>query len=191
MTVYDNMICIILVAGHETSLDEEIRNDVTGQFSHLEGTPKALLPGVGGKRILDYWWDLIKNRQLFSQVFLVCTADKYKYFERWASGAEFPVDNIINDGTTSYDTRLGAVSDLDLCLRVKSNFCQNENVMVVAGDMMFQVNLTGVAALFFKMTFNKPFYCWYLKTFSQNFGIVYRKFCIVNRIVRFEQFQNK
>ena len=144
------MICIILVAGHETSLDEEIRNDVTGQFSHLEGTPKALLPGVGGKRILDYWWDLIKNRQLFSQVFLVCNADKYKYFERWASGAEFPVDNIINDGTTSYDTRLGAVSDLDLCLRVKSNFCQNENVMVVAGDMMFQVNLTRVAALFFK-----------------------------------------
>ena len=133
------MICIILVAGHDTNLNEEIKNDSSGQFRHLEGTPKALLPGVGGKRILDYWWDLIKNRQLFSQVFLICNADKFKYYERWASSVEFPVENIINDGTTSYDTRLGAVADLDLCLRVKSNYCQDKDVMVVAGDMMFQV----------------------------------------------------
>ena len=69
------------------------------------GVPKALLPGVGGKKILDYWWDIIKSRQLFSQVFLVCNADKFKYFERWASSSEFPISNIINDGTTSYETR--------------------------------------------------------------------------------------
>ena len=133
------MICIILVAGHETNLDNEIRNDNSGQYSHLEGVPKALLPGVGGKKILDYWWDSIKNRQLFSQVFLVCNADKFKYFERWASASEFPVENIINDGTTSYNTRLGSVTDLDLGLRVKANHCHEKDVMVVAGDMMFQV----------------------------------------------------
>ena len=34
--------------------------------------------------------------------------------------------------------RLGASADLDLCLRIKSDFCNNEDVMVVAGDMMFQ-----------------------------------------------------
>ena len=132
------MICIILVAGHESSLDNEIRNDQSGKYSHLEGVPKALLPGVGGKRILDYWWDIIKNRQLFSHVFLVCNADKFKYFERWASASEFPVENIVNDGSTSYATRLGATSDLDLCLRVKADYVKNEDVMVVAGDMMFQ-----------------------------------------------------
>lgn len=132
------MICIILVAGHETLLNEEIRGDLTGQFCHLEGVPKALLPGVGGKRILDYWWDIIKNRQLFDQVYLVCNADKFKYFERWASSSEFPLDNIVNDGTTSYETRLGSVADLDLCLRVKAQQCQDKDVMVVAGDMMFQ-----------------------------------------------------
>ena len=83
LTTADNiMICIILVAGHDTNLNEEIKNDSSGQFRHLEGTPKALLPGVGGKRILDYWWDLIKNRQLFSQVFLICNADKFKYYEQ-------------------------------------------------------------------------------------------------------------
>jgi glucuronokinase len=38
------------------------------RYEHLEGVPKALLPGVGGKKILDFWWQIIKNRQLFSQV---------------------------------------------------------------------------------------------------------------------------
>ena len=28
---------------------------------HLAGVPKALLPGVGGKRILDFWWEAIKT----------------------------------------------------------------------------------------------------------------------------------
>ena len=31
------MICIILVAGHETNLDQEIQADKSGQFHHLEG----------------------------------------------------------------------------------------------------------------------------------------------------------
>jgi glucuronokinase len=61
------MICILLVAGHDLSLDDEIKKE-SARFGHLEGVPKALLPGVGGKKILDYWWAIIKNRQLFSQV---------------------------------------------------------------------------------------------------------------------------
>ena len=48
------------------------------------------------------------------------------------------MENIVNDGTTSYETRIGATADLDLCLRVKEDFVKNEDVMVVAGDMMFQ-----------------------------------------------------
>ena len=61
------MICVLLVAGHDLSLDDEIKNE-SSRYEHLEGVPKALLPGVGGKKILDYWWQIIKNRQLFSQV---------------------------------------------------------------------------------------------------------------------------
>ena len=30
-------------------------------YEHLAGIPKALLPGVGGKRILDFWWEAIKT----------------------------------------------------------------------------------------------------------------------------------
>ena len=65
-------------------------------------------------------------------------ADKFKHYERWATASEFPVRNIINDGTTSWGSRLGAVSDLSLCLRVKK--IQGQDVMVIAGDVMFQAS---------------------------------------------------
>lgn len=65
--------------------------------------------------------------------------DKFRHFERWASASDFPLENIVNDGTTSNDTRLGAVADLALCLRVKR--VKDEDVLVIAGDMMFQARL--------------------------------------------------
>uniref|UniRef100_A0A4W3GXF7 Glucuronokinase with putative uridyl pyrophosphorylase n=2 Tax=Callorhinchus milii TaxID=7868 RepID=A0A4W3GXF7_CALMI len=108
-------------------------NEVTGLYSHLEGIPKALLPGVGGKKILDFWWEVVNTRQLFSEVYLITNADKYKYYERWATANDFPVENIINDGTTTGETRLGAVADLELLVRSKKF---SDDVLVVAGDML-------------------------------------------------------
>ncbi|XP_067827005.1 glucuronokinase with putative uridyl pyrophosphorylase isoform X2 [Heptranchias perlo] len=127
------MICVLLVAGHGTLLESEIKNEVTGLYSHLEGIPKALLPGVGGKKILDFWWEVVNMRQLFSEVYLVTNADKYKYYERWATANDFPVENIINDGSTTSRTQLGAVADLELVVRSKRF---DDDVMVVAGDML-------------------------------------------------------
>ena len=47
------MICIILVAGHETNLDQEIQADKSGQFRHLEG--KDLLFNLDTyKYLLEY-----------------------------------------------------------------------------------------------------------------------------------------
>ncbi|XP_059494967.1 glucuronokinase with putative uridyl pyrophosphorylase [Stegostoma tigrinum] len=127
------MICVLLVAGHGTLLESEIKNEATGLYSHLVGIPKALLPGVGGKKILDFWWEVVNIRQLFSDVYLVTNADKYKYYERWATAIDFPVENIINDGSTTSQTQLGAVADLELVIRSKRF---TDDVMVVAGDML-------------------------------------------------------
>lgn len=35
------------------------QNDDTGLYSHLTGVPKALLPGIRGKKILDFWWETV------------------------------------------------------------------------------------------------------------------------------------
>lgn len=129
------MLCILLVAGHGTRLERDIKRDTSGKYSSLVGIPKALLPGVDGRKILDYWWKAVNIRQVFSEVYLVTNADKYKHFERWATANDFPVTNIINDGSTTPETKLGSVGDFDLVLRNKN---VNDDVMVVAGDMLFE-----------------------------------------------------
>uniref|UniRef100_G3NN95 Glucuronokinase with putative uridyl pyrophosphorylase n=1 Tax=Gasterosteus aculeatus aculeatus TaxID=481459 RepID=G3NN95_GASAC len=112
------MICILLVAGHGTVLEAQIKNDDTGLYSQLAGVPKALLPGTGGKKILDFWWE---------------TVNMYKHFERWATANDFPVENVINDGSTTLEDRLGAVADLELAIRSRR---LADDVMVIAGDML-------------------------------------------------------
>ena len=41
------MICVLLAAGHNRTLEAEIKNDPGGKYNDLVGFPKALLPGGG------------------------------------------------------------------------------------------------------------------------------------------------
>ncbi|XP_065898856.1 uncharacterized protein [Dysidea avara] len=134
------MICIILVAGHSALLEAEILADKSGKYTHLIGVPKALLPARPGhsqETILDCWWNVVKSRNQFSNVYLVTNADKYKYFERWATANEFPVNNLINDGTTTLENSLGAVADIELAIRSKGI---DDDIMVLSGDMLCSHN---------------------------------------------------
>ena len=73
------MKCVILVAGHGTLLESEIRRHGP---RNLVGIPKSLLPGVGTKKILDSWWNCLNQKHIFTDVFLVTNADKYKVSNR-------------------------------------------------------------------------------------------------------------
>ncbi|XP_055751982.1 glucuronokinase with putative uridyl pyrophosphorylase isoform X2 [Salvelinus fontinalis] len=74
-----------------------------------------------------------QRRQLFSEVYLVTNADKYKHYERWATANDFPVENVVNDGSTTLEGRLGAVADLELAIRSRK---LQDDIMVIAGDML-------------------------------------------------------
>eukprot|EP01065_Artemidia_motanka_P040725 TRINITY_DN5152_c1_g1_i1.p1 TRINITY_DN5152_c1_g1~~TRINITY_DN5152_c1_g1_i1.p1 ORF type:complete len:672 (+),score=213.78 TRINITY_DN5152_c1_g1_i1:84-2018(+) len=148
------LTCIILVAGHSSILESELRRDDPAHelgLGPLKKQPKALLPVVGrhGQRcsILDLWWNDLKERRQFSTVYLVTNADKYKYYERWATARDFPVDNIINDGSTTHEARLGACADFDLAVRTKNI---TGDVMVVSGDMLTSedFDISGVIRFF-------------------------------------------
>jgi glucuronokinase len=76
-------------------------------------------------------WLCVRSRYRF----LIVGCYRFKYYERWATANDFPTENIINDGTTTFASRLGALSDFDLVLRSKNI---TDDVMVVAGDMLFQ-----------------------------------------------------
>uniref|UniRef100_A0A8C9QRX5 Glucuronokinase with putative uridyl pyrophosphorylase n=1 Tax=Scleropages formosus TaxID=113540 RepID=A0A8C9QRX5_SCLFO len=125
------VLCLIIVVG--VAFSYNFWNDVTGLYGHLAGVPKALLPGIGGRKVLDFWWETVNTRQLFSEVYLVTNADKYKHYERWATANGFPVENVVNDGTTTLEGRLGAVADLELAIRSRR---LQDDIMVIAGDML-------------------------------------------------------
>lgn len=77
------------------------------------------------------------RKHFFDEIYLVVNANKYKHFERWATASDFPTENIINDGSTLPTNALGALADFELTLNTKKLW--NNNVMVIAGDMLFQV----------------------------------------------------
>lgn len=144
------MVCLMFVAGHDDLLEREIAADESGQYEHLRGTPKALLPAAKGHEdtILGRWWREVNSRNQFADVYLITNANKYKHFERWATAVGFPVENIVNDGTTTNAGRLGAATDLDLVLRAKG--ISGVDVMVLAGDMLFSqgFDISGVQRFF-------------------------------------------
>ena len=144
------MDCLIFVAGHDDLLEQEITEDESGEYDHLRGVPKALLPAArgGDETILCRWWREINSSSTskFRNCYLVTNAHQYKHFERWATASGFPVGNIVNTGTTTHAGRLGAASDLGLVLRSKGV----GDAMVIAGDMLFTqgFDLSGVQRFF-------------------------------------------
>lgn len=53
---------------------------------------------------------------------------RYKHYERWATANDFPVENVVNDGSTTLEDRLGAVADLQLAI---SSRRLEDDIMVV------------------------------------------------------------
>lgn len=116
------MKCIIIAAGYATRL-----------YPLTENFPKPLLE-VGGKTILDH---LIDDVESMIDEFIVVTNHKFaKIFEEWASNKRNV--RIIDDGTQTNDTRLGAVKDIQLA----SNNIKDD-VLVMAGDNLLDFSLKG------------------------------------------------
>ena len=113
------MKTIILAAGYATRL-----------YPLTENFPKPLLE-VGGKPILDW---LIEDLEEVTDEFVVVTNHKFAdRFRCWAQGR--PI-RVIDDGTASNETRLGAVRDIELAVRGLKEDC-----VVMAGDNVLTFSL--------------------------------------------------
>ena len=116
------MKCIIIAAGYATRL-----------YPLTENFPKPLLE-VGGKPILDH---LISDIEPMIDEFVVVTNHKFaKIFEKWASNKRNV--RIIDDGTQTNETRLGAVKDIQLATKDIE-----DDVLVMAGDNLLDFSLKG------------------------------------------------
>ncbi len=118
------MKAIILAAGYATRL-----------YPLTENFPKPLLP-VGGKPILDW---LIEDISDMVEEFVVVTNHKfYSHFEIWAKEHDAKI-KVIDDGTQTNETRLGAVRDIELALEAGTDY------IVMAGDNVLDFSLKGFA----------------------------------------------
>ncbi len=121
------MKAIILGAGYGTRLYPLTRNK-----------PKPLLT-VGGKTILERILEKVDEVSELDHV-LVVTNDKFtSHFEAWKRELRWskPIE-IINDGTTSNENRLGAVGDIYFAVKQRD---LDEEILVVGGDNVFEFDL--------------------------------------------------
>ena len=119
------MVCLILAAGYATRL-----------YPLTENFPKPLLK-VGEKTILDHLTDDIASGNVISEFVVISNHKFVSHFEEWAKTKKYKV-TVVDDGTESNETRLGAVIDIKFALD-KLNI--NDDIMVIAGDNVLDFSL--------------------------------------------------
>ncbi|MBQ4282771.1 MAG: nucleotidyltransferase family protein [Lachnospira sp.] len=129
------MKCVILAAGYATRM-----------YPLTENFPKPLLE-VGGRTIMDRLLDDIETIEQIDECVVVTNHRFIAHFEDWKSrqsDRRFSID-VLDDGSTENDNRLGAVKDLDFAIG-ECNI--DDDVLVLAGDNLLDFSLKGYVEFF-------------------------------------------
>ena len=119
------MKCLILAAGYATRL-----------YPLTENYPKPLLE-VKNKKILDWLIDDLETTKEISE-YIVVTNHKYaSVFENWIKERNEKI-TLIDDGTITNETRLGALRDISLAV---NELKINDDLFVMAGDNVLDFSL--------------------------------------------------
>lgn len=119
------MKCLILAAGYATRL-----RPLTDNF------PKPLLE-VGGKPILDWILDDLGSSAEVDGYIVVTNHRFASIFEEWADGRPEEI-TVVDDGTSTNETRLGAVKDIQFALDATGH---KGDLLVIAGDNLLDFSL--------------------------------------------------
>lgn len=116
------MKCLILAAGYATRL-----------YPLTENFPKPLLK-VGDKTILDWLIDDISQSGLVDEFVVISNHKFAPIFKEWAR----PGVTVVDDGTSSNETRLGAVKDIQFAI---DTLGLDDDMLVIAGDNVLDFSL--------------------------------------------------
>lgn len=128
------MINIIIAAGYATRL-----------YPLTENFPKPLLK-IGNSTILDRMMADIDKIPDIDEHIIVTNHRFAPIFEEWRANSNYkkPI-TIIDDGTSTNETRLGAVRDLLLALETQNI---DDDIMVLAADNILNFSLQGFVDYF-------------------------------------------
>lgn len=121
------MTCIVLAAGYATRL-----------YPLTKDFPKPLLM-VNGKTVLDWLIDDASSTCGLSRIVIVSNHAYAPFLEFWRDGrnCSIPID-VLDDGTTSNETRLGAVKDTLFAIE---SLNLDDDLLVIAGDNVLEFSL--------------------------------------------------
>ena len=120
------MKCLILAAGYATRL-----------YPLTENFPKPLLK-VGEKTILDWLVDDIHTSALVDEYVVISNHKFAHHFASWAQTKAQKI-TVVDDGTDSNETRLGAVKDIQFAIE---KLQLDDDMLVIAGDNVLDFSLT-------------------------------------------------
>ncbi len=119
------MKCLILAAGYATRL-----------YPLTENFPKPLLK-VGDKAILDWLVDDIDSAGIVDE-FIVISNHKFAgHFRDWAAASSARI-TVVDDGTSTNETRLGAVKDIQFAI---DTLGLDDDLLVIAGDNILDFSM--------------------------------------------------
>lgn len=120
------MKCLILAAGYATRL-----------YPLTENFPKPLLK-VQDKTILDWLIDDIDSLGLVDEYVVISNHKFADCFRTWCDQKSQKI-TIVDDGTSTNETRLGAVRDIQYAI---DELALNDDMLVIAGDNLLDFSLT-------------------------------------------------
>ena len=120
------MKCLILAAGYATRL-----------YPLTENFPKPLLK-VGNKTILDWLIDDIDASGEVDEYVVISNHKYAHHFDDWAASKDVKI-TVVDDGTETNDTRLGAVRDIEFAI---DKLMLDDDMLVIAGDNVLDFSLT-------------------------------------------------
>lgn len=112
------MKCLVLAAGYATRL-----------YPLTDNFPKPLLQ-VGNKTILDWLVDDIAGTGKVDEFVVISNHKFAHHFENWAK-TKFCKIIVVDDGTSTNETRLGAVRDIQFAV---DKLQLEDDMLVIAGD---------------------------------------------------------
>lgn len=121
------MKLLILAAGYAVRLQPLTLN-----------TPKPLLP-IGGKSMMDR---MLAKTASVKKIDAIHVVSNHKFFQNFVEWKKLRGDAsrifLVDDGTVTNETRLGAIRDMELAIREGSI---DDDLLVIAGDNLFDLDL--------------------------------------------------
>ena len=120
------MKCLILAAGYATRL-----------YPLTENFPKPLLK-VQDKTILDWLVDDIDAAGEIDEYVVISNHRFAHHFDAWSKEKSQKI-TVVDDGTVSNETRLGAVKDIQFAIE---KLGLDDDMLVIAGDNLLDFSMT-------------------------------------------------